>query len=346
MRAAGKIKMDHGIGIFDIEDPSIKENELMIQVECASICGAEILFYLYDERVRHRIPYVPKMMGHEVTGKIIEVGKNVSSFKTGERISVETHIPCGYCWLCKRGAYHLCKNLKIFGIDTKYAAFGERTIVPESIAVKIPDNIDKEVAACLEPIGVAYHSCIERAKVRSGDTVLITGSGPIGIFAQQITRLSGAALVIGTDIKKKRIVLAKRIGAADEVINAAEEDVVKRVLQMTDGRGIDKVIELSGAPDVLEQVMQMAASQGTVVLTGGEQNPFKVTPKDVLCKELIITGSYGRLLFSTWEKVIRLVESKRINISDVITHRFGLGQVEEAFETAVKGEGGKIVFIM
>lgn len=347
MKAVGKIKREIGVGIFEIEDPSITENELMLQVEAASICGGDIRYYMFDEAIRNQFPYIPKMLGHELAGRIIEVGKNVSDFKIGDRISVETHIPCGHCWLCKRGACHLCPNLKIFGVHTKYGAFGERTVVPQSVAVKIPDSIDKEVAACLEPLGVAYHSCIERGKVGAGDTVVITGSGPIGIFAQQVARLSGASLVIGTDIKKKRIELARRIGAADEIVNAKETDVVKRVLQMTDGIGADKVIEISGAKEATEQALQMVAPQGTVVMVGGTMDPFKVNPlTDTMFKELTITGSYGRLLFNTWEKVIRLVTSKRIDIHPVITHKFDLEEAEEAFTTATRGEGGKVVFIL
>jgi threonine 3-dehydrogenase len=346
MKAAGKTKKERGIEIFEIEEPTITENELLLQVDAASICGGDLHWYKWDDVARNRTPYMPKIMGHEVTGKVIEVGKNVGDFKIGDRVSVETHIPCGHCWLCKRGGHHLCPDLKIFGIDTKYGAFSERTVVPESVAVKVPDSIDKEVAACLEPLGVAYHCCIERGKVGPGDTVVITGSGPIGIFAQQVARFSGAAFVIGTDIKKKRIELAKKIGAVDEMINAEETDVVKRVLEITNGRGADKIIELSGADGANEQAIRMVAPQGTVVQAGGQMNSFNVKTPDVQFKEITITGSYGRLLFSTWEKVIKLMANKRIDIGPVITHRFDLEKAEEAFATAVKGEGGKVLFVL
>jgi len=246
MKAMGKLRKGPGIDVFDVKKPKPGSNEVLIEVRATGICGTDLHFYHWDDFAKKRNPGFPKVLGHEFGGIVVKVGEGVKTLKVGDRVAGEPHIPCGNCYYCKVGKAHICENLKIYGVDTLCGSFTKYTILPESTAVKIPEDIDFETAALFEPFGVALHA-IDEANIRPGDVVVVLGCGPIGLYIQQLAKLSGASKVIGVEVSKYRLELAMKIGVADELIDASSTDPVKQILKITNGRGANVVIEASGS---------------------------------------------------------------------------------------------------
>jgi threonine 3-dehydrogenase len=344
MKAVGKLREGPGIDVFDFERPKPGPNEVLVEVKATGICGTDLHFYRWDDYARKRNPGFPKVLGHEFSGIVVEVGEGVRSLKVGDKVAGEPHIPCGNCYYCRVGKAHICENLRLYGVDTLYGSFTKYTILPESIAVKIPDDIDFEVAALFEPFGVALHA-VNDAEIRPGDVVVVLGCGPIGLYIQQLARLSGASKVIGVEVSRYRLELAAKVGVADELIDASTTDPIKQVLKLTNGRGADVVIEASGSVVAIKNSLEIAAKSGRIVQVGTASKYVEIDPNVLINKELRISGIFGRLMFDTWYKVIELVRSGKVNLLQVVTHKMPLEQAQEAFELLTRGEAGKILFI-
>jgi len=210
--------------------------------------------------------------------------------------------------------------------------------------VKIPEDIDFETADLFEPFGVALHA-VDEANIRPGDVVVVLGCGPIGLYIQQLAKLSGASKVIGVEVSKYRLELAMKIGVADELIDASSTDPVKQIFKLTNGRGADVVIEASGSVIAIKNSLEIAAKNGRIVQVGTASKPVEIDPNIFINKELRFSGIFGRLMFDTWYKVIELVRNKKVNLLQVVTHMMPLERAQEAFELLVRGEAGKILFI-
>jgi threonine 3-dehydrogenase len=283
-------------------------------------------------------------MGHEWSGKVVEVGKDVEILRPGDRVAGESHIPCGNCYYCRTGNMHVCQNMLVFGVQTKEGSFSKYAAIPEIIGYRLPAAVSFEEGSLLEPFGVALHA-FERVGIEPGDVVLVTGCGPIGIFAQQIAKTSGASIVIAAEIKQFRLDLAKKIGSADVYLNNEREDLVKRTMELTNGRGADLVIELAGSPTTFRQSFQALKKTGRVGLVGLPEKPLEIEATTmIIYKEAKVVGSHGRAMFGTWERMVSLVASKRVNLTAVITDRLPLEKAEEGFQRVFRGESGKVLF--
>jgi threonine 3-dehydrogenase len=344
LKAIRKTVPKPGVEVQELEEPKIKPSEVLVKVDATAICGSDLHLYRWDQQTTRWNSPLPMTIGHEFSGKVVEVGSNVKLLKTDDRIAGESHIPCGLCQYCRTGNMHVCQNMQIFGIQTKEGSFAQYAAVPEIIAYKLPQSVSYEQGAVLEPFGVAVHA-IERVGIEAGDVVLVIGSGPIGIFAQQLATVSGASNVIAVDRMQFRLDLAKRIGSANTYLNADKEDVVKRTMELTNGRGADVVVELAGTPVTTVQALQAVKKCGRVALVGLSDKPVQVEPTSmIIYKEATVFGSTGRSMFGTWERMVTLVESKKINPSAVVTDRLPLDRAEDGFQRVMKGNSGKVVF--
>lgn len=345
MKAVMKVEPKSGIVLRNIEVPKAKDIEVIVAVKAASICGSDKHLYLWDQQTKRWKSPLPMIIGHEFSGEVVEVGESVTHLQVGDRIAVESHIPCGNCYLCKTGRMHICKDMLIYGIQTPNGAFTEYAVVPESIAFKIPPPISYEEAALLEPFGVAMHA-IERARIMVGDTVVVIGCGPIGLFAQQLARLSGASPLIVSEISETRLRLAKEQKVADIVIDAGQDDPVARIMEITEGRGADVVIEAAGTNVTVSQALQVLGKNGTSVLMG---LPAKITEVEttaqITYKEANVLGTTGRLMFQTWDRMVKVVANKRVNLMQVVTHRLPLEEVEQGFQMIFAGKAGKVILL-
>jgi threonine 3-dehydrogenase len=232
----------------------------------------------------------------------------------------------------------------IYGLQTREGSFAQYAAVPEIIAYKLPASVSYDEGSLFEPLGVAVHA-IERVGIQPADTVLVMGSGPIGIFAQQVAKASGAANVIAAELRQFRLDLAKKIESADVYVNTEKEDIVKRTMELTNGRGADVVIELAGAPVTTVQALQAVRKCGRVVLVGLSEKPVQIEPTSmIIYKEATVFGSTGRSMFGTWERMANLVGSKLVRPGGVITDRLQLDDAENAFQRVMRGESGKVIF--
>lgn len=340
MKALIKEKPVRGATFTDLTIPQIGEDELLVRVQAAAICGTDIHIYQWNEYASSRIR-LPLLFGHEYAAEVVEVGKGVTHFKKGDRVAAETHVPCGHCYQCTTGFQHICKDMKILGVHMN-GAFAEYSVLPAVCAWKLDPAISYEIGATMEPFGIGVHA-ISKTKP-AGKKVIVFGCGPIGIYAQMVAKLSGAEYVIGVDISRERLDLARKMGT-DIVLNAKEVNVVEEVVKITKGFGTDIVVELTGNKAVVNDATRTLRRGGDIVLVGLFSGPVEIDlVNNVIYKEANVYGVTGRIMWDTWWTAQSMILSGKMDISPVITHRFDLEDYDKAFQLAESAATGKILF--
>jgi threonine 3-dehydrogenase len=319
----------------------LKAGEVLIKVLATSVCGTDVHIYQYDEWSQKRIK-PPLTVGHEFSGEVIKVGEGVTSIKCGDIVSAETHIVCDTCEFCKRGESHICQNTQIIGVDTD-GCFAEYVRIPAKNLIVNEGNIDPKYLSIQEPLGNAVHTMLHFDII--GKTVAVVGCGPIGLMAVNVSKAVGAKKIIAIEINEYRIEKAKELGA-DVVINPMKEDVIARVLEETNGLGVDVVGEFSGSKIAIEQAFKYVKLGGKMSMLGISNKNIEIDlSNDVVFKGITIYGVTGRIMFDTWFKVKGLVEANRLDLDKIVTHIFKLDEVEEAMQVMISGNSGKIVLI-
>ena len=337
MRALVKQKPEPGLWLSDAPIPTIGPDDVLVKVRKTGICGTDVHIFNWDEWAQKTIP-TPMTIGHEYAGEIAEVGEGVRSLKVGQRVSGEGHVIGMRSRAARGGRYHLDPETRGIGVNIP-GAFAEYVRVPAFNIVPLPDDVDDELGAILDPLGNAVHTALAFDLV--GEDVLITGAGPIGIMAGAVARHVGARHVVITDINPHRLALAA------EVADVVTVDVAKADLRETMGRlkmteGFDVALEMSGAPAAFDQLFEAIITGGRVALLGLPAKPTLVDWNKVIFKQLTIKGIYGREMFETWHKMIAMLESG-LDVRNVITHRLPASRFLEGFEAMRRGESGKIV---
>jgi len=340
MKALIKDQPARGATYTDLPIPKIGEKDLLVRVKAAAICGTDIHIYQWNEYAASRIK-LPLLFGHEYAAEVVDVGKNVTHLKTGDRVAAETHVPCGHCYQCTTGLQHICKDMKILGVHMD-GAFSEYAVLPAVCAWKLDLSISYEIGATMEPFGIGVHA-LSKTKP-AGKKVIVFGCGPIGIYAQMVAKVSGAEYVIGVDVTPERLELAKKMGT-DIVLNSKEVDVISEVEKITKGLGMDIVVELTGNRGVLNDASKTLRRGGDIVLVGLFSGPVEWdVVNHVIYKEANVYGVTGRIMWDTWWTAQSLLLSGKVDVGPVITHRFELKDYEKAFQLAQSASTGKIVF--
>jgi threonine 3-dehydrogenase len=340
MKAVAKTKPAPGAEIIEIDIPTPGPNDVLVKVLATSICGTDLHIFEWNEWAKNRIKHLPQVMGHELCGEIVELGSNVRNLKKGTIISAETHIACGHCFLCHTGNAHICINGSIFGVDIN-GVFAEYAVVPASNAWVLDEKIPKDYASVMEPLGNAVHTVL--AGEICGNTVLVTGCGPIGLMSIAVARICGATQIFATEINEYRIDLARKVGA-DHVLNPKTEEVGQYVLRETGGLGVDVVLEMSGNPTAIRQAFEVLRPGGRYSILGIPDKPIEIDlGKYIVFKYATVQGINGRLMFSTWHKTARFLSSGRLNLDPIVTHRYPLVEYEKGMELMKKGNCGKIL---
>jgi 2-desacetyl-2-hydroxyethyl bacteriochlorophyllide A dehydrogenase len=313
----------YNISVREVKKPKVGSRDVLVKIKAAGICGSDLHVY------RGKHPYLtpPIIMGHELSGDIVEVGKEVKEISYGARIVVEPNIPCGSCAACRLGRSNICTSVKIPGIHID-GAFAQYISIPEEFVHKVPKNLSYNEAAMIEPSAVAVH-VILRSGISIGDRIVILGAGTIGLLALQIARLAGADYIAITDIYNYKLALAKRLGA-DLTINVGENDPVQCVKEVTEGEGADVVIEAVGISATIQQTIDLLRPGGRAVIVGyftGNRVPMDM--RSLMLRELELIGS--KAYHRDYERAIKLV-SGRIKVKPLITHEFPLDDVKKAFE--------------
>ena len=337
MKALVKAKAERGIWMEDIDAPRVGHNDVLIKVNRTAICGTDIHIFKWDEWAQATIP-VPMAVGHEFSGKIVEMGIEVRGFEIGDRVSAEGHITCGHCRNCRAGRRHLCMNTVGVGVN-RPGAFAEYLSVPAFNVFKLPDAISDEMASILDPLGNATHTALSFDLV--GEDVLITGAGPIGIMAVAIARYAGARHVVITDVNDYRLDLARKMGATC-AINVTETTIDETMKDLGMVEGFDVGMEMSGNPQAFRDMLRTMHHGGKIAMLGIPPGDMAIDWNDVIFKGLVLKGIYGREMFETWYKMSSMLQSG-LNMDPIITHNFDVDEFLPAFELMESGQSGKVI---
>ena len=341
MRAVVKASAGPGVEIREVPVPTCGPGELLVKVLRAGVCGTDLHIHGWDRWSQERIK-PPVTLGHEFVGEVIERGAGVTRVKVGDRVAFESHIVDNTCLACRTGNGHLCENTRILGVDVN-GGFAEYVTAPEMNAWHVPANVPIEVAAVMEPLGNAVHTAF--AGPLSGCNIAVTGCGPIGLFAIGVARAAGAARVFASDVSTYRLELAQRM-KADAVVDASRESLASRVLELTGGRGLDGVLEMSGSPDAMREGLTALRNGGRLSLLGLPKEPFELDwNRLVIFKGITIHGIIGRRMYDTWYQMDNLLGSGRLDIRPAITHVMPMERFEDAIGLLRSGRAGKVVLV-
>src|SRR6202048_1349114 len=337
MKALVKSRSERGLWLEDVPEPTIGINDVLIRVQKTGICGTDVHIYQWDDWAQKTIP-VPMAIGHEFVGEIVQVGSNVNDFHRGAIVSGEGYVTGGRCRNCLAGRRLLCAHTRGLGVD-RPGAFAEFISLPMSNIWRHSPGIDKEVAAIFDPFGNAVHTALSFPV--TGEDVLITGAGPIGIMAIPVVRHAGARHVVITDMNPYRLDLARRMGAT-LAINPNETSLAEVQKQLHMAEGFDVGLEMSGNPIALRDMIANMSHGGKIALLGIPAKESQMDWRQVIFNMITIKGIYGREMYDTWYKMSVMIESG-LDISPIITHRFDHTEFEKGFEAMMSGMTGKVI---
>jgi L-iditol 2-dehydrogenase len=335
-----KAKGKGQIELLDYPVPQVKEGYVLIRIKAAGICGSDLKIYNDDH------PYFPPVvLGHEFSGEVVEIGSGVQGWKKGDRVVSEVHgLVCGHCRFCLSGEKHVCPSKRAlgWGID---GGFAEYVNVPSWLLHRMPEGVSFEEAAIMEPMAIAVHGILERAKVEPEDFVVVLGCGPIGLLALQMAKVEGASQVFVTGVdqdEKLRLNMAREMGA-DRTINVQKEDPVSVVKESTGGIGADLVIELSGSPAAITQGLRMVRTHGRFLAIGIPVEQEVAIPwKEIIFKAPSLTFHFSSC-YSSWERGLSLLGHKKVDVKRLISNVLPMRDWEEGFNLAKSGEAIKVL---
>ena len=339
MKAIVKTSAAPGAEIRDVPVPTPGTGEVLLRVLRAGVCGTDLHICNWDRWSQSRIK-PPVTLGHEFVGEVIELGPGTSGVALGDRVSCESHIVCNTCIACRTGNGHVCENTRILGVDVN-GGFAEFVAVPAVNCWRVPAGIPLEVAAVMEPCGNAVHTAF--AGNLSGASILVTGCGPIGLFAIGVAKAAGAAHVFASDVSPYRLELAREM-KADAVIDVRTENLVDRVKTLTNGRMLDGVLEMSGHPGAVRDALAALRMGGRMSMLGLPSEPFELDwNRLVIFKGITLHGIIGRRMYDTWFQMDQLLGSGRLDLRPAITHVMSMERFDEAIGLLRDGKAGKVV---
>jgi len=315
--------------VADLDVPKIGRGEIVVRTKRCGVCGTDL------EKL-HGMRVTPPVLGHEVSGDIAEAGQEVTSYSKGDRVAVHHHVPCGKCFYCAHDDHTMCLDFPKSNLDP--CGFAEYFRVPEINVSQggvfhIPSDMSYDEAAFAEPTGCCIRG-LNKLGVKLGDSFLVVGAGPAGLTHVQLLRAYGAGLILATDLVESRLRWAKEFGA-DEVFNAAEQDSTRSILDATEGRGVDKVIVASGSMKAIHSSIPLVRKGGRILLFGipPEGSLFNCDVSDIFIREINLIPSYSTTE-SEMKTALEMMTAGKIKLTRMITHRFGLADIAEAFRVA------------
>jgi threonine 3-dehydrogenase len=337
MKALVKAEPREGLWMQRVPVPDIGPDDVLIRINKTGICGTDIHIWNWDEWAAKTVP-VPMITGHEFAGNIVELGRNVEGLEIGQRCSGEGHLIGSTSRQSRAGKFHLDPATRGIGVNEP-GAFAEYLRLPAFNVVPLPDEISDDIGAILDPLGNAVHTALSFDLV--GEDVLITGAGPIGIMAAAVARHVGARHVVITDVNPDRLDLAARVADVTPV-NVATQDLAEVTAGLKMREGFDVGLEMSGNQQALDQMVEALVMGGRIALLGIPPGKSPVDWSRIVFKAITIKGVYGREIFETWYKMIAMLQNG-LDVSAVITHRFGVDDFAQGFAAMKSGQSGKVV---
>ena len=341
MKAIRKPAAAQGLVVEDVPLPQPGPHDVLVRVEAASICGTDLHIYNWDAWSRNRVK-PPLTLGHEFAGTVVETGNAVEQVRVGDYISAESHVTCGHCFQCRTGQAHMCPSTKILGVD-RDGAFAEYVAVPESVIwqnsrAKLPP----EIATLQEPFGNAVFATLSHEL--AGQTVAVFGCGPIGLFSIGIARASGAGAVFALDPVDFRLDLARAMGATQTFAPKKGVSAVEWLLDVNEGFGVDIVLEMSGAPQAINDAFSSVRNGGRMTLFGIPAGPVEIdVAQKMIFKNLTVFALNGRRIWDTWYKTRWLLETGVVDLRPLITREMHFEQIDEAIDLLNTGRACKII---
>lgn len=312
--------------------PQPKDDEVLVKIENVGVCGSDLHYY-ESGRIGNFIVEPPFVLGHEAGGTVVEVGRDVTHLKVGDRVALEPGKTCGKCEFCKSGRYNLCPDVIFFATPPVDGVFQEYVAHEADLCFKIPDNMSTEEAALIEPLAVGMHAAAQ-GDAHLGQVAVVTGSGCIGLMSLLSLKARSVSTVIVVDVMDKRLEQAKKLGA-DYVINGMKEDTVARIMEITGGKGFDLGIETAGSQITASQQIHAAKKGATIVLVGYSASGEMTLPiGEALDKELTFKTVFRYR--NIYPMAIEAVASGKIDVSGVVTDRFSLDNIQEALTACVE----------
>ena len=338
MWALVKRRPESGASYMRVPTPRIEPRDVLVKVRATTICGTDLHIYRWDAWAQSRIR-TPMVFGHELSGEVVAVGAEVTNAQLGDFVSAETHIVCGQCYQCRTGQPHICRNVQIIGVD-RPGCFAEYVALPAANLWHNHPGLPPAIASAQEPFGNAVHTAM--ATSLTARDVLVTGCGPIGLFAIGIARASGARRIFATDVNPLRLELACTMGASDPLISSG--DVARSIIEATGGEGADVLLEMSGHPSALNQGFSALRYGGFAAILG---IPSKPVPEfdlanHIIFKGVTVYGVSGRKMFDTWYQTSALLVTGKVDVRPIITHHLPLADYEQAFDLMISGAAAKV----
>jgi 2-desacetyl-2-hydroxyethyl bacteriochlorophyllide A dehydrogenase len=342
MKALVKERPEPGLSLLEIPSPEIKNaDDVLFKVEYCAICVGETKVYDWNEwAANDKTLLLPTVLGHEASGIVMEVGPSVTRFKPGDRIFNDPLIFCGHCRQCRAGYTNMCENREIYG--KRRGAFSEYAVLPERVLSKLPDSLSLEEGAVLENLGIAMHS-VDIEPHEPGDWGVILGAGPIGVLAAQILRAWGVNTVI-TDLADPRLEFARAHTNGALVIDIKNEDPVKRVLELTHGRGADFVVEMAANQAAMDQAFEMVRIRGTVVTIGSFNGPITFNPFFKMTRREIKLQSIMGRTWESWRRMEQMIDSGLVDLKSMVSCVLPMEEYRHGFDL-VKGHDVQKVLI-
>ncbi|MCK1624876.1 L-threonine 3-dehydrogenase [Bradyrhizobium sp. 160] len=337
MKALVKAKSEPGLWLRDEPLPTIGSNDVLVKVNKTGICGTDIHIYEWDEWAQNTVR-VPMVVGHEFAGEIVDVGSCVQGIACGQRVSGESHVIAMRGRAARSGRFHHVSETQGLGVNIQ-GAFAEYLRIPAFNVVPLPDDIDDELGAVLDPLGNAVHAALSFDLV--GENVLITGAGPIGIMSAAVARHVGARHIVITDVNPVRLELAAK--ATDVVpVDVSKEDLGSVKAELGIEEGFDVGLEMSGSSAAFNGMIEHLVVGGKIAMLGIPSAPVVADLAMIVFKMLTVKGIYGREMFETWHKMLGMMQTG-LDVRTVITHRLPAREFQLGFETMQSGRSGKVV---
>ncbi|XP_074107594.1 sorbitol dehydrogenase [Cotesia typhae] len=343
MEKANLTAVLYGINDLRLENTPIEEpndDEALMEMACVGICGSDV-HYLVNGRIGDFVVEKPMIIGHESSGVVVKVGKDVKNLKVGDRVAIEPGVPCRRCQFCKEGRYNLCKDMIFCATPPVHGSLRRYYKHAADFCFKLPDNVSNEEGAMMEPLAVGVHAC-KRANITIGSKVLIMGAGPIGLVSLLVAKAMGASMIVITDLVAQRLNIAKELGANKTVLlkkDMKEEGTVKMIHEAF-GCEPDKTIDASGAESCIRLAILATKSGGVAVLVGMGAPEIKIPLINALVREVDIRGVFRYV--NAYPDALALIASGKVNVKPLITHNFTMEQTVDAFNAAKTPASGAI----
>lgn len=337
MEGKMKVAVMTGVGKMELterEIPVPKDDEVLVRIEYVGVCGSDLHYYEAGG-IGANIVKPPFVLGHEAGGTVVEVGKDVTHLKVGDRVALEPGKTCGKCEFCKTGRYNLCPDVIFFATPPIDGVFQEYVAHEAGLCFKIPENMDTMEAALIEPLAVGFHAA-KQGGAQAGQTAVVTGAGCIGLVSMMALKAMGVTKIIAVDVMEKRLEKALELAATD-VVNGKEKDTVEEIMRLTNGKGADLVVETAGSEITTSQAIHFAKRGSTIVLVGYSASGQETLPMSLaLDKELTFKTVFRYR--HIYPMAIEAVASGRVNLKGIVTNVFPLDDIQNAMDQSVQNK--------